>query len=172
MEAGLEHSVLSVVSASKTQCLVSEFHFQDPFQLGYSRTTFTHHYYHLPMPLLKQYTRSLFGNQTYEAQSPEFSLTHREAFLDSASVHPWQTFQTLSRKQDLQLSHHLPSTSLKLLHPWFPTPSATPPTPDSSIHLTSWKTCGLRVEKGWSALRGHQCSQITSIYDYSSVQEF
>lgn len=67
VEAGLEHSVLSVVSTSKTQYLGPTFHFQTPFQPGHSRTheihtVLTHHRHHLPAPLSKQYTRSLVGN--------------------------------------------------------------------------------------------------------------
>lgn len=43
------------------------------------------------------------------SQSPEFSLTDREAFLDSASAHPWQSFRAFSSKGGTQ--PHCPSPS-------------------------------------------------------------
>ena len=109
-----EHSISSIVSDSKTQCPVSEFHFQAPFQPGHSRThmaftTLTYHRHHSPMPLLKQYTRSLVGNGMDRSQSPAFSLTYTEAFLDLASAHPWQSFRAFSSKGRTQPHPPTPS---------------------------------------------------------------
>lgn len=174
MKAGLAHSVLSVFSASKTQRLAPEFHFQAPFQVGPSRihviyTAFTHHRHHSPTPFLKQYTRSLVGNQMYGAQSPEVNLTHREPFLDLASVLANLSRFLQERGTTTQSPHSLPGPCYT--HD-SPTPSATPPTPDGSIYFPGWKTCGFIVEKGWSSLPGHQCSQNTSVYDHTKVQEY
>lgn len=97
------------------------------------------------------------------SQSPEFSLTHREAFLDSASVHPWQSFQALSSKGGTRLSRptpfHIPEPAAPMIphpfsnsaNPWW----LHPPHQLEDLWFRSGK--GL-ICAAWSTVfKDHQC---------------
>lgn len=159
VEVGLEHSVLSAVSDCKTHvCSLSSISSPPPAWTHVVSTIFTHHRHHLPMPLLKQYTHS-FSYWEPDGQSPKFSPTHREAFLRSASVHPWQIFQALSsRKVGPQLSHPAPFQVPEAGS----TVSPSPPQLHSPLMAPSTSPVGrLVVPEGSSA--GQRCPD-SSVY--------
>lgn len=98
LEADLDHRASCNFSLQNPVSFLSTPHARHTnFQLGcsksYAGTSLTHQCHLSPMPLLKKHIHSL-SFWMDRAQSPEFSPTAREAFLDSASTHPQQTLSS------------------------------------------------------------------------------